>query len=108
MQKRYFSDMVIVFKQSYIPYIIFIMKNKTSFLLAICLTGFFFRASAHEHNPTSKGFVVIELFTSEGCSSCPPADELVAKTQRESTGKPVYILTYHVDYWNNLGWRDAF
>jgi len=55
-----------------------------------------------------KGFAVIELFTSEGCSSCPPADELVARIQKESAGKPVYILAYHVDYWDHLGWKDQF
>jgi hypothetical protein len=55
-----------------------------------------------------KGFAVIELFTSEGCSSCPPADELLAKLQQEAQGKPVYILAYHVDYWNSLGWKDVF
>jgi hypothetical protein len=58
-------------------------------------------------NP-GKGFAVIELFTSEGCSSCPPADELVAKVEKESNGEPIYILAYHVDYWNRLGWKDAF
>jgi hypothetical protein len=56
----------------------------------------------------NKGFAVIELFTSEGCSSCPPADALVAKIQKESKDKPVYILAYHVDYWNRLGWKDQF
>ena len=55
-----------------------------------------------------EGFAVIELFTSEGCSSCPPADELLAKIQKETAGKPVYILAYHVDYWNRLGWKDIF
>ncbi|MDB5135239.1 MAG: hypothetical protein JWP37_1842 [Mucilaginibacter sp.] len=55
-----------------------------------------------------KGFAVIELFTSEGCSSCPPADALVAKVQKESGDKAVYILAFHVDYWNRLGWKDAF
>jgi hypothetical protein len=55
-----------------------------------------------------KGFAVIELFTSEGCSSCPPADALVAKVQKESGDKPVYILAFHVDYWNRLGWKDVF
>ena len=55
-----------------------------------------------------KGFAVVELFTSEGCSSCPPADALVAKVQKESTDKPIYILAFHVDYWNRLGWKDAF
>ena len=54
------------------------------------------------------GFAVIELFTSEGCSSCPPADAVVAKIEKESAGKPSYILAFHVDYWNRLGWKDAF
>lgn len=55
-----------------------------------------------------KGFAVVELFTSEGCSSCPPADELVARIQKEDKDKPVYILAFHVDYWNRLGWKDVF
>jgi hypothetical protein len=55
-----------------------------------------------------KGFALVELFTSEGCSSCPPADNLVAKVQKEVGDKPVYILAYHVDYWDRLGWKDAF
>ncbi len=50
----------------------------------------------------------MELFTSEGCSSCPPADDLIARIQKESSGLPVYILVFHVDYWNRLGWKDAF
>jgi hypothetical protein len=54
------------------------------------------------------GFAVLELFTSEGCSSCPPADELMARIQQESQGKAIYILAYHVDYWNRLGWKDSF
>ncbi|MEN0053281.1 MAG: DUF1223 domain-containing protein [Mucilaginibacter sp.] len=56
----------------------------------------------------NKGFAVVELFTSEGCSSCPPADELVARIQKEDKDKQVYILAYHVDYWNRLGWKDVF
>ena len=56
----------------------------------------------------NKGFAVVELFTSEGCSSCPPADAVVARLQKESADKPIYILAYHVDYWNHLGWKDAF
>jgi hypothetical protein len=55
-----------------------------------------------------KGFALVELFTSEGCSSCPPADELVARVQKEVGDKPIYILAYHVDYWDRLGWKDAF
>jgi hypothetical protein len=55
-----------------------------------------------------KSFAVLELFTSEGCSSCPPADELLAKIQKETEGKTVYLLAYHVDYWDRLGWKDAY
>jgi hypothetical protein len=55
-----------------------------------------------------KGFAVVELFTSEGCSSCPPADDLLARVQKESILKHVYILAYHVDYWDHLGWKDTY
>lgn len=59
-------------------------------------------------NTQNKGFAVIELFTSEGCSSCPPADELVAAIAEETKDKPVYVLAYHVDYWDHQGWKDVF
>jgi len=50
--------------------------------------------------------VVGELFTSEGCSSCPAADAKVAELA--STRSDLLLLTYHVTYWNNLGWRDPY
>ena len=50
--------------------------------------------------------VVLELFTSEGCSSCPPADALISELG--SSTKSVIPLAYHVDYWNHLGWADPF
>lgn len=56
----------------------------------------------------SKGFAVVELFTSEGCSSCPPADELVEKIQQDNKNRQIYILAFHVDYWDHQGWKDKF
>ena len=50
--------------------------------------------------------VVIELFTSQGCSSCPPADALLTRLASEGAG--VIPLAFHVDYWNRAGWRDPF
>lgn len=48
---------------------------------------------------------VVELYTSEGCSSCPPADQWLAALPR---GESVLALAFHVDYWDHLGWRDRF
>jgi hypothetical protein len=59
------------------------------------------------HKNNAAGFAVIELFTSEGCSSCPAADEAVEKFLKASNGK-VFLLAFHVDYWNKLGWKDVF
>jgi len=78
-----------------------------NFLIAfVLLTGTAF--TYLKSTEADKGFALVELFTSEGCSSCPPADALVAKISRETLNRPVYIVSFHVDYWNRLGWKDIY
>lgn len=100
------------------------MKNSILIFFAITLSSLFFldcfmfpeseiagnfKTEKTKLQPSSNnGFAVVELFTSEGCSSCPPADELLAKLQRETGEKNIYLLAYHVDYWDRLGWKDQF
>jgi hypothetical protein len=64
---------------------------------AACLAG---RPAAAQSRP-----VVLELFTSEGCSSCPPADRMLARLAHQPG---VLALGFHVTYWNSLGWRDPW
>ena len=67
--------------------------------LSLCLTVGVIAARAGERP------ILVELFTSEGCSSCPPADALLA----ELASRPdVLALSFHVDYWDRLGWKDPF
>jgi hypothetical protein len=85
------------------------MKRTLIFSL-IFLSAFTFLLSFKKKNmevKASNGFAVVELFTSEGCSSCPPADAVVADLQKEFPNN-VFVLGFHVDYWDYIGWKDAF
>jgi len=78
--------------------------------LAIFAVAYAQSAPAPAVNRPFPPFAVVELFTSEGCSSCPPAErvfsELVARAAARQ--QPVYGLAFHVDYFNGLGWKDPF
>lgn len=58
-----------------------------------------------ESEPKKTGPLILELFTSQGCSSCPPADKLLATFAKDDSLAP---LSFHVDYWNGLGWADPY
>ncbi len=84
--------------------ITFCIYEKNILLLFLALSPAF--GNAQE----KKSFVVVELFTSEGCSTCPSADLFLSEISRDAAvhKQEVYCLAYHVDYWNKLGWKDPF
>lgn len=81
------------------------IKIISAFVMLFFLTG---NTIFSQSTSDKKGFALLELYTSEGCSSCPPADELLGKIQNELRDKNVYVLSYHVDYWDKQGWKDIF
>ena len=78
------------------------------FIAVILLIGLTAFGQNNSEKKTVKGFALLELYTSEGCSSCPPADELMGRIQQEYQDDNLYVLAYHVDYWDRQGWKDVF
>jgi len=85
-------------------------------LFAIALALLAVRLESHAASPdistnaTPSSVAIVELFTSEGCSSCPPADALLRQINLKQTnaGQLIVGISEHVTYWNNLGWKDPY
>jgi len=80
---------------------------------ALCLLALPFACARADGDPrpaTAEGPLVIELFTSQGCSSCPPADQLLSRLATAGVlgDRALAPLSFHVDYWNELGWVDPY
>ncbi|MBA2610758.1 MAG: DUF1223 domain-containing protein [Bacteroidetes bacterium] len=75
------------------------------FVLILSFESFSFKKQ-EQYSPVA----VIELFSSQGCSSCPPADKLLSKTlaKVDKSKNKIFALSFHVDYWDYLGWKDPF
>lgn len=73
--------------------------------MVMLLAGLALPAAAQGTDEAQPQLVVVELFTSQGCSSCPPADALIAELAKRDDVLP---LALHVDYWDYIGWADTF
>lgn len=81
------------------------IRRKTSWIVAFVTFNFIFTSGGSQSAATNSGPVILELFTSEGCSSCPPADILLSEVMKNDPAN-IAGMSEHVDYWNSLGWKD--
>ncbi|MFA5910289.1 MAG: DUF1223 domain-containing protein [Vicinamibacterales bacterium] len=84
--------------------------KRWAWLIVFVIAGTASVASTRAGGETEPTLVLAELFTSEGCSSCPPADHLLETLLKEQPINGVYVvaLSEHVTYWDHQGWRDPF
>ena len=82
-----------------------VMRHSLLLILLSALIAWAASAADPAEIPVTEDLILVELFTSQGCSSCPPADVLLGELGQRSD---VVALSLHVDYWNNLGWSDPF
>ncbi len=83
---------------------------KKVFLVSLVLVFCSAALLAQEKSVQTNGFAVLELFTSQGDINSPEADKILSEisAEAEKTGKDVYCISQHVDFWNRLGWKDPF
>lgn len=81
------------------------LKTLARLLTIVLFVGGLNSAATAEVSAISAAPVVVELFTSQGCNSCPPADALLGELAQRSN---LIALAFHVDYWNYIGWEDPF
>tara|TARA_R110001599_G_scaffold116316_1_gene283896 strand:+ start:200 stop:1009 length:810 start_codon:yes stop_codon:yes gene_type:complete len=82
---------------------------RLNLLLTVLLASHYVHAKTVTFESTSKSAALVELYTSEGCSSCPPAERWFSKlTNDKRLWTTLFPVAFHVDYWDYLGWRDPF
>lgn len=93
------------------------MKNRNKLFLFLAISGLSIISMAlidkqqKERQPistTMNGFAVLEFFVSEGCGKCPAAGEVMERIVENNTNDQLYVLGYHIDYWDLRGWKDQF
>jgi len=84
-------------------------QNMTSVVALFLMLGGTWFSSTPSGGAASRVPIVVELFTSEGCSSCPPADAFLQQLDQQPwAGAQMIVLSEHVDYWNHIGWTDPY